>query len=62
MMSGCPHLPGMLNAVQTVLHPWKTLCRSGSLILELAPVSPESANSMASRSYVWDKKQVRPFP
>ena len=32
--------------------------RPGALMLELAPVSPESANSMGSRSYIWDKKQT----
>ena len=33
-------------------------CRPGALMLELAPVSPESANSMGSRSYIWDRKQT----
>ena len=27
-------------------------------MLELAPVSPESANSTGSRSYIWDRKQT----
>ncbi|CAL5228921.1 g12145 [Coccomyxa viridis] len=31
--------------------------RPGSLMLELAPVSPESSNSMGARNYVWDRKQ-----
>ena len=35
--------------------------RPGSLMLELAPVSPESSNSMGARNYVWDRKQVRAF-
>ena len=33
-------------------------CRPGALMLELAPVSPESANRTGSRSYIWDKKQT----
>ncbi|CAK0784950.1 hypothetical protein CVIRNUC_008155 [Coccomyxa viridis] len=32
--------------------------RPGALMLELAPVSPESANSTGSRSYIWDRKQT----
>ena len=36
-----------------------SLERPGALVLELAPVAPNSGTSVGARAYQWDKKQAR---